>query len=262
MNGNINDRPIFVPQAAPRGDESGVVPQYTDVYGAPELAKFDQRALEGLLEKLSWFPSTVQRFFDAASFGAGNPWSVPLNLSGRKIRFCFCSNRSGSPIFVWVGSVAQGKLLDVVDNLAYRIITVGDDISGVTFSGFGNGYGQSYVALAVTDNPNWTPDVGQSLNASTGSATQATQPTANAQVAPNASNVTVKASGGRLFAVTVTVTGTNPLQITDGVGGPVIFALPASPPLGLISIPFGALFSTSLVVVGSATNPNVTLQYA
>jgi len=65
-----------------------------------------------------------------------------------------------------------------------------------------------------------------------------------------------------LFGVTVTATGANPLVITDGPSGTTIFAFPASPALGYYAIPGGNAFLTSLVVVGSATNPGVTLHYA
>ena len=87
--------------------------------------------------------------------------------------------------------------------------------------------------------------------------------TTNTAVSVSATSATVKATPGRLFAVTVTTTGANPLSITDGPGGPSIFQFAASPALGTYAVGVnGNVFNTSLVVVGSATNPAVTLHYA
>jgi hypothetical protein len=88
------------------------------------------------------------------------------------------------------------------------------------------------------------------------------QSSINTAVPANASAVTVSASPGRLFGVTVTAVGVTPLVITDGSAGTPIFGLIASPALGYYPIPGGNKFSTSLVVAGSATNPAIVCHYA
>jgi hypothetical protein len=103
------------------------------------------------------------------------------------------------------------------------------------------------------------------VTGTTGSGVTATQSTTNTAVPSNAANVTVKASAGRLFSVTVTTVGTVGLTITDGTGGTVIFVLTAAQAaaLGTYNAPTGGIpFNTSLVVVGAATNPSVTISYA
>lgn len=90
----------------------------------------------------------------------------------------------------------------------------------------------------------------------------ATQPTTNTPVPAIAGNTTVKGTPGRLFGVTVTTTGATPLVITDGPAGTQIFGLAANPALGYYPIAGGVPFNTSLIVVGSVTDPVVTLSYA
>jgi hypothetical protein len=102
-----------------------------------------------------------------------------------------------------------------------------------------------------------------SLTVASGAGPLATQSTTNTAQAAQAGNATIKATAGRLFAVTVTATGTTPLVITDGAGGPVIFQLAASPALATLPVGVGGnVFSTSMIVVGSATNPNIVLHFA
>lgn len=88
-------------------------------------------------------------------------------------------------------------------------------------------------------------------------------PTTNKAQAPQAGAATIESGPGRLFAVTVTTTGANPLVITDGSGGTAIFGFAASPALGTFPVGVsGNAFNTSLVVAGSATNPAIVLHYS
>jgi hypothetical protein len=104
---------------------------------------------------------------------------------------------------------------------------------------------------------------GAITTASATSGITATQPYTNTALAAQAGAATVKATAGRLFGVTVTTTGVTPLVVTDGSGGTTIFELPASPVVGYYGIaPAGNVFNTSLVVVGSATNPAIVLHYS
>lgn len=97
-----------------------------------------------------------------------------------------------------------------------------------------------------------------------GSGINATQATTNTAIAAGtASNTTLKASAGRLFSVTVTTAGTvAPMNFTDGPGGTVIFSLATAAAIGTYAITGGVPFSTSLIAVGLATNPAVTVSFA
>lgn len=95
--------------------------------------------------------------------------------------------------------------------------------------------------------------------------TAAASATTNTAVATNASNVTVKSTAGRLFAVTVTAAGTVGLNITDGSGGTGIFSLTAAQAaaVGTYNAANGGIpFASSLVVVGASTNPAITVSYS
>ena len=87
-------------------------------------------------------------------------------------------------------------------------------------------------------------------------------PTTNTAQAAQAGAATIVTGAGRLFGVTVTATGTTPLVVTDGGGGTQIFGLAASPAVQYYPISGGNVFNTSLVVAGSASNPNIVLHYS
>jgi hypothetical protein len=105
--------------------------------------------------------------------------------------------------------------------------------------------------------------VSGTVTAVSGTGTSATQSTTNSTIAAStSSNTTVKASAGRLFSVTVTTLGTNAMQFTDG-GTTVIFGLAASAAVGTYNAATGGVpFSTSLVALGNAANPAVTVSFA
>jgi hypothetical protein len=89
-----------------------------------------------------------------------------------------------------------------------------------------------------------------------GTGVTATQATSNVAVPSNASNVTVKATPGRLFSVTVTTVGTVGMQFSDN--GVVVFALTAAQAAALGTYQANVQFNTAIVAVGAATNPSVT----
>lgn len=86
--------------------------------------------------------------------------------------------------------------------------------------------------------------------------------TLNVAVPVSSNSNGIVAGPGRIFGVTVTATGSTPLQITDGNGGLAIFGLAASPALGYYAIPGGNQFQSSIFVVGSSSNPAFTVHYA
>lgn len=77
--------------------------------------------------------------------------------------------------------------------------------------------------------------------------------------AATAGNTTIKASAGRLCKIIVTATGTNPMVFQDGAT--TVAGLPASPAIGTVldvQIPCG----TSIVALGNAANPGVTVTFS
>ena len=85
--------------------------------------------------------------------------------------------------------------------------------------------------------------------------------TTTAIAAGHTGNTTVKPSAGRLCQVLVTASGTNAMQFTDGASGTVIGLIPASAPVNGVPYIFNMPVATSIIAVGNANNPAVTVAW-
>jgi hypothetical protein len=73
-------------------------------------------------------------------------------------------------------------------------------------------------------------------------------------------NTTIKSTPGTLVGVLVTTPGSNPMQFVDGTTGKIIGKLGPNAPYGFY--PMGLTATQSIIAVGNAANPAVTVEYA
>ena len=109
----------------------------------------------------------------------------------------------------------------------------------------------------------WRPAAGSDASASapSGSPNVSTGGATTVAIAAGvAANTTVKSSPGRLCRVLVTTSGANAMQFTDGAAGTIIGIIPVSAAVGTV-IDFQLPAATSIIAVGSATNPAVTVSF-
>ena len=88
----------------------------------------------------------------------------------------------------------------------------------------------------------------------------------NASVAGTTAFVSVKVGSGRIFGMTIQTSGGGVVTVTDGSGGNIITGLAstqtAAAPETFPTIAGGVPFYTALVVVGTASSPNVTVHFS
>lgn len=230
------------------------------------------QALERLGDRLD-ANSYLQESFEQ-DLGASSQFSTSFEMNCRlpmngDIRSAYIENNGSlNTVTVYQGQGPNGRILDVVPSGNYKVIAIPDGIKTITCSAAS---GDSGLVRAFITTLAWTPETGiVNTKASNGYAqvqlvesagVNATGPTNNTAVPANAANVTVKATAGRLFGITITTVGTTTLSITDGIGGAAILENVGTA-LGTFMIPPGNVFNTSLVVVGSGTNPAIVCHYA
>lgn len=105
-----------------------------------------------------------------------------------------------------------------------------------------------------------------SVTITQGAGLAATAAVSNASVAGTTAFVSVKVGSGRIFGMTMATSGQGVVTVTDGSGGTVIAGLAstqtAAAPETFPTIAGGVPFTTALVVVGTASSPNVTVHFS
>lgn len=88
----------------------------------------------------------------------------------------------------------------------------------------------------------------------------------NTSVAGTTAFVSVKVGSGRIFGLTTQTSGAGVITVTDGSGGNIITGLAstqsAAAPETFPTIAGGVPFTSALVVVGTASSPNITVHFS